>query len=152
MATFEERLVRAFGGANLKQVAEKMDVKYHTLRNWAKETRDIPPSALRQIAKLTNISLNWLLLEQGEMRPDKGQLEPSLDELLETKIREILREREQEIDTDEVSPIEPVESGDTMLAPIVAHIGPAEGKPDKNRDIEYLNDEEALPRRQKKIS
>lgn len=66
MATFEERLVSAFGGTNLKIIAEKMGVKYHTLRNWAKETRDIPPSALKQIAKMTKVSLNWLLLEEGE--------------------------------------------------------------------------------------
>jgi hypothetical protein len=73
MATFEERLVAAFGGANLKSIAEKMDVNYHTLRNWAKETRDIPPDQLREIAKLTNISLNWLLLEVGpkSLKDDK---------------------------------------------------------------------------------
>lgn len=65
MATFEERLVAAFDGANLKSIAEKMDVNYHTLRNWAKETRDIPPSELKKIARMTPVSLNWLLLEEG---------------------------------------------------------------------------------------
>lgn len=65
MATFEERIVSAFEGLSLKEIAEKMGVNYHTLRNWAKETRDIPPKALRQIAEMTPVSLNWLLLEQG---------------------------------------------------------------------------------------
>jgi transcriptional regulator with XRE-family HTH domain len=69
MATFEERIVAAFSGANLKEVAEKMGVNYHTLRNWAKETRDIPPAELKKIAKLTKVSLNWLLLEEGERFP-----------------------------------------------------------------------------------
>lgn len=63
----------AFGGANLKSIAEKMGVNYHTLRNWAKETRDIPPTALRKIAKMTNISLNWLLLEEGAPFMDIGK-------------------------------------------------------------------------------
>lgn len=40
-------------------------MNYHTLRNWAKETRPIPPEMLKQIATLTNVSLNWLLLEDG---------------------------------------------------------------------------------------
>lgn len=66
LTSFEDRIVDAFGGRTLKEVAERLDVNYHTLRNWAKETRDIPPAELKKIAILTNVSLNWLLLGEGE--------------------------------------------------------------------------------------
>lgn len=65
MATFEERLVAAFNGEGLKKIAEELRVNYHTLRNWAKETRPIPPEMLKEIATRTNVSLSWLLLERG---------------------------------------------------------------------------------------
>lgn len=89
MTTFEERLVQAFGGKNLKIIAEKLEINYHTLRNWAKETRDIPPDALRKIAKLTNISLNWLLLgEQNEQAAGISNLRSEISEKLEVIAKE----------------------------------------------------------------
>lgn len=76
LSTFEDRLLAAFGESSLKSVAARLGVNYHTLRNWAKETRDIPPSVLRQIAKMTNCSLNWLLLGDEVQRPDTGPKVP----------------------------------------------------------------------------
>lgn len=88
--SFEERLLGLFG-LNLKEIAEKLGVNYHTFRNWAKETRDIPPSELAKIAKMTNVSLNWLLLGEGEKYQSPAAT-PDLIDVLNSHLRRIIRE------------------------------------------------------------
>jgi transcriptional regulator with XRE-family HTH domain len=64
--SFEDRLVTAFGGMSLKQIAEKLDVKYTSLWNWAKGRTAFPLDKLAIVGQLTGYSINWLLTGEGD--------------------------------------------------------------------------------------
>jgi repressor LexA len=62
---FEERVREAFAGASLTEIADKTGYKYHTLRNYLKAHRDIPPDVLIKLSDLTKCSIHWLLTGVG---------------------------------------------------------------------------------------
>jgi transcriptional regulator with XRE-family HTH domain len=90
---FQERFKKMFGFASMAEIARIVDVPHATVRNYF-SGRLPAPEVLIKIANATNISLNWLLLGQGEMYAAKrrsidlnGLLEEKIDELLEMKLR-----------------------------------------------------------------
>jgi len=90
---FQQRFKKMFGFASMAEIARVIDVPHATVRNYF-SGRLPAPEVLIKIANATNISLNWLLLGQGEMYAAKrrsidlnGLLEEKIDELLEMKLR-----------------------------------------------------------------
>lgn len=76
----------------MAEIGRIIDVPHATVRNYF-AGRLPAPEVLIKIANATNISLNWLLLGQGEMYAGKRKsldlnilLEQKIDELLERKI------------------------------------------------------------------
>ncbi len=84
------RIVQAFDVKDLKEVAQIIGENYSSLYNWTSQRRDFPTNILIKIAKLTNTSIDWILT--GE-RGDNFNLltKQSFEEILENKIREIVR-------------------------------------------------------------
>lgn len=64
--TIESRILFAFGGLNLKEVAEKLGVEYTTFWNYVQGRTKFPPLVLERIGRKTGISLNWLLSGDGD--------------------------------------------------------------------------------------
>jgi transcriptional regulator with XRE-family HTH domain len=88
-ADFIERLGRTFDGATMAVVARRLGIPHATVRNYYKEGRLPAPEVLMKIAAETGVSLNWLLLGQGEMFvSDTAPLE--LGRFLEFKIGEMI--------------------------------------------------------------
>jgi AcrR family transcriptional regulator len=90
---FSERLRRAFADASMAEIARAVEVPHATIRNYFASGRLPAPEVLIKIAKVTNISLNWLLLGTGEMYAGPRQnidlgriLEDKIDEILERKL------------------------------------------------------------------
>ena len=88
---FKERLKKMFDFASMAEIARIIDVPHATVRNYF-SGRLPAPEVLIKIANATNISLNWLLLGQGEMYAAK-RLSIDLNGLLEEKIDEILERK-----------------------------------------------------------
>jgi transcriptional regulator with XRE-family HTH domain len=63
---FQERVVMAFGGIAIRDIAERMGVKYSTLDHWLKLRNDIPTAQLIRISDETGCNLHWLLTGRGE--------------------------------------------------------------------------------------
>ena len=89
---FQERLKKMFNFATMADIARIIEVPHATVRNYF-SGRLPAPEVLMKIANATNISLNWLLLGQGEMYAAKrrsldlnGLLEDKIDEILEKKL------------------------------------------------------------------
>jgi transcriptional regulator with XRE-family HTH domain len=88
---FRERLHRVFNHATMAEVARKLKIPHATVRNYY--LGRLPATeVLIKIANETGVSLNWLLLGQGEMyggeRPPIGIgqfLEERITELIERK-------------------------------------------------------------------
>lgn len=142
-STFGQRLKIAFGNANNAQIARKMGVSDSAVTNYmAGRVPDIEKLLL--IKSLTNCGLDWLLTGEGEA-PARVVKDPTLEEMFERRVREIVREEMSvsrpgdvmdAVDEMDVS-IEPAEM---ILAPVVAHIGPGrqkdEGERIKDKDQE----------------
>ena len=89
---FRERLNKVFNHASMADVARKLKIPHATVRNYY-FGRLPATEVLIKIANETGVSLNWLLLGQGEMyggeRPPIGIgqfLEERIAELIEQKI------------------------------------------------------------------
>ena len=89
---FRERLNRVFNHASMADVARKLKIPHATVRNYYMG-RLPATEVLIKIANETGVSLNWLLLGQGEMyggeRPPIGIgqfLEERIAELIDQKI------------------------------------------------------------------
>ncbi|HVE57821.1 MAG TPA: helix-turn-helix domain-containing protein [Pyrinomonadaceae bacterium] len=85
------RIVQAFNAKDLKEVAQIIDENYSSLHNWASQRRDFPTNILIKIAKMANISIDWILTgENGNqfVSPENADF----GKLLEDKIREVVRE------------------------------------------------------------
>jgi hypothetical protein len=89
---FQARLKKMFDFASMADIARIIDVPHATVRNYF-AGRLPAPEVLIKIAGATNISLNWLLMGQGEMYAAKrrsldlnGLLEDKIDEILERKL------------------------------------------------------------------
>lgn len=89
---FRERLNRVFNHASMADVARRLKIPHATVRNYY--LGRLPATeVLIKIANETGVSLNWLLLGQGEMyggeRPPIGIgqfLEERIADLIERKI------------------------------------------------------------------
>lgn len=86
-----KRLISAFNAKDLKEVASKIDEKYTSLHNWTSGRRDFPTEVLIKIAKMTNVSIGWILTGEGE-KDLKSHKQTSLDETFRDIVREIVRE------------------------------------------------------------
>ncbi|WP_313211487.1 helix-turn-helix domain-containing protein [Stutzerimonas nitrititolerans] len=54
-------------GLTLKQAAERCDISYSSLQNWAGGHRDPRPDALISLGSQLGISIDWLLTGEGPM-------------------------------------------------------------------------------------
>lgn len=89
---FQERFKKMFDFASMAEIARVIEVPHATVRNYF-SGRLPAPEVLIKIANATSISLNWLLLGQGEMYAAKrrsidlnGLLEEKIDEILDIKL------------------------------------------------------------------
>ncbi len=84
------RLIQAFGAKDLKEVAQIIGENYSSLHNWTAKRRDFPTNVLIKIANLANTSIDWILTgENGNQIVSRAS--QSFEEMLENKIREIVR-------------------------------------------------------------
>lgn len=92
---FAQRLSKAFDNASMADIARRLGLPHATIRNYFRG-RIPAPDVLIMIADETNVSLDWLLMERGEMfipgsRPvDIGRL---IDERIEAIVDERLSRR-----------------------------------------------------------
>ena len=85
------RIVQAFDAKDLKEVAQIIGENYSSLHNWASQRRDFPTNILIKIAKMANISIDWILTgENGNQFVSSNNAD--FGKLLEDKIREVVRE------------------------------------------------------------
>jgi|SRR5215213_7280341 len=86
------RIVQAFNAKDLKEVAQIIGENYSSLHNWASQRRDFPTNVLIKVAKMANISIDWILTgENGGAAADSFN-NSSFEKILEDKIREVVRE------------------------------------------------------------
>jgi hypothetical protein len=86
------RIVQAFNAKDLKEVAQIIGENYSSLHNWASQRRDFPTNVLIKIAKLANISIDWILTgENGVVAADSLD-NSNFEKILEDKIRAVVRE------------------------------------------------------------
>jgi transcriptional regulator with XRE-family HTH domain len=88
---FQLRLKKMFDYGTMADIARILEVPHATVRNYFRG-RLPAPEVLIKIANATNISLNWLLIGQGEMYAAKRR-SLDLNRLLEDKIDEILEKK-----------------------------------------------------------
>lgn len=62
-------------GLTLKQAAERCEIPYSSMQNWAGGHRDPRPDALITIGSRLGISIDWLLSGEGPMRRAGAGLE-----------------------------------------------------------------------------
>lgn len=84
------RIVQAFGAKDLKEAAGALGENYSSLHNWSSGRRDFPTGVLIKIARMANTSIDWILTGEGENPAAAGA--SSFDQMLEEKIRRIVRE------------------------------------------------------------
>jgi hypothetical protein len=85
------RIVQAFSAKDLKEVAQIIDENYSSLHNWASQRRDFPTNVLIKIAKMANISIDWILTGENGNRAGLAE-NAGFEKILEDKIREVVRE------------------------------------------------------------
>jgi transcriptional regulator with XRE-family HTH domain len=88
---FVRRLQQAFGGATMAGVAKRLGLPHATVRNYY-QGRLPAPEVLIRIAQETGISLNWLLIGEGEMYAGDAK-GIDIGKLLEAKIEEVIARR-----------------------------------------------------------
>jgi repressor LexA len=62
---FKRRVLEAFGGVSIEQIADLTNINHHTLGNYLRKKRDIPTEELKKISKASNTSIHWLLTGEG---------------------------------------------------------------------------------------
>ena len=95
--TFEGRIIIAFNGKTIKEIAIMIDENPSSFWNWAKERTDMPKHILAKLAKHTDYLLNWILTGEGEK---KLKSSASFDEILENKIRKVVKEETEKNEID----------------------------------------------------
>ncbi len=105
MSTFGERLKIAFSTDSISKIAEQLGVSYQTVKNYV-AGREPSADLLKQIRNSTNVSIDWLLIGEGEpfkrqkaaFTPTNNPVEAQLvtteinEQLLNSKIRKIVAE------------------------------------------------------------
>lgn len=93
MGSFGDRFADLFAGKKQIQIAEALDVTDAAVRNYL-GGRVPDAEKLQLIARVTGCDLHWLLTGEGLKfkRDETEQNVPSLEEVLDRKIREIVRE------------------------------------------------------------
>ncbi|MBD0370307.1 MAG: repressor LexA [Pyrinomonadaceae bacterium] len=62
---FKTRVLDAFGGISIEQIAELTNINHHTLGNYLRRKRDIPTEELIKLSKVSGASIDWLLTGEG---------------------------------------------------------------------------------------
>jgi transcriptional regulator with XRE-family HTH domain len=88
---FSERIAQAFDYAKMSEIARRLGVPHATIRNYF-HGRLPAPEVLIKIAEETNVSLNWLLMGNGDMFLGVPK-HLDLGSIMEMKIREIVDRR-----------------------------------------------------------
>jgi transcriptional regulator with XRE-family HTH domain len=83
---FAQRLVEAFDGASMAEIARRLKLPHSTIRNYVQNDRLPSAELLIEIANRTNVSLDWLL--RGKAQDQAVPLEPALLAKLRTIARE----------------------------------------------------------------
>lgn len=88
---FRARLNKVFNYASMAEVARKLKIPHATVRNYY-QGRLPATEVLIKIANETGVSLNWLLIGQGDMYG--GERPPiSIGQFLEERIAEIIEKK-----------------------------------------------------------
>jgi transcriptional regulator with XRE-family HTH domain len=89
MATFGDRLAAARDVARLtqKDLAQRVGIKTHTLRNWEEDLSEPRANRLSMLAGILGVSLSWLLMGEGE-----GVIAPEDDDDAATDMADVLTE------------------------------------------------------------
>jgi Bacteriophage CI repressor helix-turn-helix domain len=91
--TFRERVIEAYGGKSIQEIAESLEENYQTVYGWLVGKRDAPTEILIRIGKQTGASLHWLLTGDGERRSGETfSSKPSIEDLMEEIARRVARE------------------------------------------------------------
>jgi transcriptional regulator with XRE-family HTH domain len=85
---FSERIAQAFDYAKMSEIARRLGVPHATIRNYF-HGRLPAPEVLIKIAEETNVSINWLLMGNGDMFLGVPK-HLDLGSIMEMKIREIV--------------------------------------------------------------
>lgn len=72
--SFSDRLVEAFGGASMAEIARRLELPHSTIRNYVQHNRLPSAEVLVTIANRTNVSLHWLLTGEGEKSARSSKL------------------------------------------------------------------------------
>jgi transcriptional regulator with XRE-family HTH domain len=82
------RLQKAFNGMSVSDIAKSLGEKPSSFWNWATGRNEFPHSVLAKIARL-NVSTHWLLT--GEGSPILASKLPTIEQMLDSKIRATVR-------------------------------------------------------------
>lgn len=99
---FAERIVEAFGGKDLTEIALIFDAKPTTFWNWANKRTKIPTIIIAKIATMTGCSLEWLLTGEGEKKYKNGNFKFNIEtfggryKFSETEINSLIEIAERE--------------------------------------------------------
>lgn len=124
MSNFGERLKIAFNNARNAEIARKLGVSEPAVKKYL--SGSMPNfDKLVVIRNLTGRSLDWLITGE-EAKPPEDELVRRMREIAREEIAAAERKVDTGDDVDEMDvTIEPVSPKDVMIAPVVAHIGPA---------------------------
>lgn len=100
------RIQKAFNGRSLSDIARLLGENPSSFWNWTAGRTEIPSSVLAKIARF-NISVSWILAATGD--PLTTPKPTSIEEALDRKIREIVREELANERGGEVGQIQPAE-------------------------------------------
>ncbi len=146
--TFGQRFRIAFGNAKNAEIARKMDVSEAAIKNYV-AGRVPDAEKLLLIKALTNCNLDWLLT--GAEQASLPAREPSLEDVFDRRMRDIVREEIANLRSEISEPEEDVtiEPAEMILAPVVAHIGP--GVDPKEEIRKSLVSEDGLREMEKRL-
>jgi transcriptional regulator with XRE-family HTH domain len=87
---FSQRLTRAFGTANIGDIARRLSTTYATVQPYVKGTRLPTSELLMEIHRVTGYNIQWLLTGKG---PQRVEGEDLFTDEQENQIREIAKRR-----------------------------------------------------------
>lgn len=91
--SFRERVIEAYGGKSIQEIADSLEEKYQTVYGWLVGKRDAPLEILIRIGKQTGTSLHWLLTGEGEKRREESASpKPSIEDLIQEIARRVAKE------------------------------------------------------------